>query len=365
VPASTGVARAGVLADGVSWSSPVWRAAARAAWRCWAAARWVRAASVQHLSKLLEVHNDNALYDRCLRLRLRFGDHTAVPDLLKRMRSEPADWWKLALEYYDEPGVGDAVLDNVEAAFRSEFDSEQDSLCSGLPPAGIEALVRRYPQLLRAREMTWHALWRSHVATAQSLVSEALASATQTQRRHFLTYHGYPFSVTADMLDAMSPVLSRFDEADRRLLARCAWLSGFEEWVRDSVPAFAIPALSYGMLDYSEREVLEMLGKLEVSIASGSLEPGDVGHLRMLQQGKVSIDLVALLRAWYAESASAYRLAVVALILNVRGTKQDTDWWKQLDPGTGSAHGIWSHTLAQLRRRHWIADTSSTSSEDY
>ncbi|MBA3946173.1 MAG: ATP-binding protein [Herpetosiphonaceae bacterium] len=325
---------------------------------------WKRAATGDDLPALHTIAVDDPLFEHALKVRLKLHDSSAASFLIERMYIDPASWCGYAPLLANEPGVLDALLDQLDAALSgdNEYIGHSNWVFQHLPTEQLLQVVRKKRDCLLMSPGAWPSLWRSDEPEALQLFQAAVAQA-DGQHLEFLFFRGAtPHYVSLRMLDALKPILSRFSSMERQHIADLALHNGFREWVQEYLPDVLV---SDGKLQYRWVTDVDIIAELD---AAAALVPQGLNAvyrntrlfslvLTLRERSASVANIMQVLRTWLQPSSGSNECTVVALLTARFGAGDDIEWW-QAQEGTMTqalAREVWTRTLFVLQRRKWHA----------
>jgi hypothetical protein len=323
--------------------------------RKWAFKFWRRSASLEDLERLRSIPEGDPLFDEILRVRLRLRDRSAAGFLVERLRRDPGRWCTLAHTVFYEPGVADALLENLDRALKDDMHSpEIEGLPHLLPSEGVRQLVAEKHELLKEWPRMWPALWGSGMPEALVFVRECVGRATHEDLEHFFLFERGGAAKTREMLDALVPVLDRFPEQERSWLAMLAADSGLSDWAQEH-------SLKVNLYKGELRYWLTEETAVETLNAAAANVPGGVNAVErtekfyeLKEERRVSFNVRSLLKTWLGTSPESNHIIVAAMLLVNIGRGEDAAWWNKLELAENDpAYEAWANTLYLLRRRRW------------
>lgn len=315
---------------------------------------WKRSVKVSDLARLREVPPSDSLFERVLQVRIRLRDETATGLLLERMEADPGRWCGFAPKLYDQPGVAEALLDNLEAGLSSSIWRPY-AVAQHLPSEGVRKLVKEKRDLLLGSPRTWQALWRSDVPEALAFVQEAIAGAEPVDLQFFFYESEFPFPVSRRMLDGLVPVLECLPVRGQKRLIDLAIRGGLADWVQDHLLDAAVGSHYWLTIE----DVMDILTAATNAVPEGPRKVRDTPDfsrlLFVLGDNYVgsATDIVEILQIWLGSSPEGNQLIVAAMLLVAFGTSDHIDWWQSMKPDEESAYEAWSRALYTLKRRQW------------
>lgn len=320
---------------------------------------WKRFPVAEDLEKLLAFPESDVLFDEILKVRLRLRDATAALLLIQRIQTAPGAWTPYAYLVYEQPGVADALFDNLEVALHSHILESQyvERIPENLPTEGVRRLVAEKQEILRSSPNLLHSLWRSDVPEALSFLREALANLSEENLKRFAFGGGNAYPVSERMFDVVAPLVDRLEEMTR------SWL------ISTFINAGLAPLLeSYGMrrkihgpgssVRYwlSRDDARKVFDAAARAVRHGPNKVRRSPHYHDIERGGKNLGFAPreALREWIEKSKEPDKIIVAGMLLEKIGIGEDAEWWKRLEPGLDSrARQTWEDTLYTLRRRRW------------
>ena len=320
---------------------------------------WKRFPLSEDLAKLRSIAENDALFDDVLKVRLLMKDRSAAPLLLLRLRAKPGAWSPYAYTVYYEPGVAEALFDKLEAALGSDIIERQyvERIPQNLPREGIRRLLNEKKDLLRNSPKVWNSLWRSDVPEALEFVRQILSEADPKDLERFSFGSGNSYPVSQAMLDAITPVLSRFSDHGFHWLTTLIIHAGRADWL-ESVGVRRKTRSFKGSIRWwlNEDDALKVFELTARSVRHGPQKAKRTPNYYDIEResNKLSFDPRKVLREWIKNPKEPDHIIVAGMLLARIGTGNDAEWWSQLEPGVANyAHETWDDTLYILRRRRW------------
>jgi hypothetical protein len=306
------------------------------------------------LGKLRLLTAQHPAYDQALSARVSLHDSTASAALIDRMYQDPARWSGRCGPLYKQPRVADAFLAVTEQALQNPLEWRYNA--RHLPPEAIRDLATRRRDMLLCVPDIWPLMWASAVPEAVELVGSAVATAEPKDLQYFVLHTDgpFPFPVTLDMLDALSPHLQRFSEADRKSFAELAIANGLEGWVDENLPEAAVS--SYNRIR-TKAGLIAALDDIAAAVPTG---PQQVVHT-LFSHGLIQRDFDVpesgtSLYKWLCTRPDHSAFVAAAVTLDALGSGRDRDWWLSLEPGDPAMHSVWADVLWLLNYRLWHSE---------
>lgn len=316
---------------------------------------WRRSGERDDIPFLASIDVQDALYDEALKTRLKLRDDSAAPVLIGKLESDPGRWCSYVPLIYGAPGVALALEQHLEVALMDRRASAADIFLH-LSEGAISRLSERKREVLLRTSEAWRSLWRSGYRDALDVVQEALGSASEDSLRFFFLRDGFPYEVSATMLDAVAPFVDRFPEDERQRLAEIALRAGQHAWAIRNLPQW-IPTNHVQWSDSTAGLVA-----LDV-IAAAFGDDSEFRHALFRLEGDLrhselkGSEVLARIREWLDRGIDERKIVVAAIIVGWVGTGDDELWWADLSPPAGIAHEAWADTQYVLRVRRWTAET--------
>lgn len=317
---------------------------------------WRQGMSTADLRRLQEVPTSEPLFSEVLAARVRLRDLSAAPLLIERMNSAPAEWCAYAPAVYAEPGVEEAFVTNLEAAFEANGFHAPGSVAIHLSPDQLRRLIERKGQVLQKYHRSWPALWQSDVPEALEFVRRAIEQASFSLDGFFFE-GGWPFPVSMRMLQSLRPALGKFSQFDLAYaLGLLAIQAGYAAWVREQI----VPHLQIGSrMPWIDRE----MALLMLDSAAGAAARGDMAVMQSnifelaQERGKWLFEsAVAVVREWLGTAPRSDQVFVAGLLVEQIGSGADWDWWQALAIPAGTV-ALFERVGWHLRRRRWQPGT--------
>ena len=296
---------------------------------------------------------EHPLYNEALTARIAMADPSAATALIDRMHADPVVWCGSCGPLYGQPGVAEAFLALFGQALRTPL--EWLDRAKALPPEAIRGIAIRYRATLLAQPDLWPFLWASGEPEAVELVSAAVATAGPKDLEFFALHARgpFPFHVTQDMLEPLTPHLQRFDAKDCRLFAELAIASGLDTWAEEHVPEAAVSSINR---IHTKSGLTAALDAIAAEIPSG---PRAVEHA-VLAEGLIHRDghvkeLGPTLRRWLGADPGLQRFVTAAVVLQELGSGADHAWWLEIEPSDHEVLAVWSQVRWMLSYRLWHA----------
>jgi len=320
---------------------------------------WKRFVVADDLEKVQRINEGDALFDEILQVRLGLRDRTAVPLLTDRIESRPGAWLPYCYLLYHEPGVADALFNNLETALASEIMERQyvERIPQNLPPDGVGRLLNEKASLLSATPSMWNSLWRSDVPEALEFLGQVMLEAKSEDLEEFGMGGGNSYFVSDRMVDVVVPVFYRFSEMSQYWLITLFLNAGKAA----SLESHGISRKVRGLKGTLRCWLNEADGRTILNAAARKVPKGPESVRRTTnfydlerQSNNIGFDLRMLLRRWTLESTGPDKIVVAAMLMAQLGTGDDLSWWSDLKPNKLSpAFEVWSSSLYILRRRRW------------
>lgn len=315
---------------------------------------WKRMVNLIELDRLRAITPEDPLFEDVLRVRLLLRDKMAVSSLLKLIEEESASWLRYAPLVYNEPGVEQAFLSNIEDGLRNSLIWVSNAP-GRLPAHGIRRLLKEKKDVLVEYPETWPSLWRSDVPEALDFVREVIRSADSEDLEHFFSTMGFPFPVSRRMLVSLVPVLDHFPERQKVFLADSAVRGGFTKWTRRHLFK-EVSRTDRWLTDRKTLEILEEAANLVPEGAETVFKRGRIFYLKSSIEHRNSvlvIDIKKLLRRWLGSEPTQNQIVIVAALMGILGDAGDIAWWQDLEPFAEEAYRTWFDTLYILKRTQW------------
>lgn len=362
---------------------------------------WKRFATQDDLQKLETISEGHALFNEALKVRLKLGDRSAAPYLIKHMEADLKGWpiWSgYAPFIYDAPGVAEAFFASIKAQAEGELESkirvgapkigakarrkasrrmrrrEQVVLpflaIKHIPPGDLRRLISEQRKFLLRWPRAWCPLWQSGVPEALALVRDAFAARKSTKRRPpslFFTPGGFPYVVSRRMLDVIAPFLDLFSEGDHEYLVELCTSNGFQDWAAKHLPDKVAEGEERRLL--SQQAAEQVLNSAVKKVPEGVRAVFNTEKIYTLiepfsSQADRAPKAAEWTRAWLQASEAetgnvqGSRVAVAGLVISSRGTADDITWWRDVHSDDQLGEEIQKNTLFALQRRAWLgADT--------
>lgn len=320
---------------------------------------WKRFPVQEDLERLQAFAESDVLFDEILKLRLRLRDASAAPLLIQRIQTAPGVWTPYAYLVYEQPGVSDALFENLEVALGADILESQyvERIPENLPTEGVRRLVAEKREILRNSPNLLHSLWRSDVSEALSFLREVLPNVSDKDLKRFAFGNGNSYPVSERMFAVVAPLVDRLEEMDRFWLISTFINAGLapllESYGMRREIADTEGSLRYWLNRHDAREIFDEAArtvrdgpdKVERSPDYHEIERGDK---------RLSFDAREALREWIEQSTEPDKIVVAGVLLARIGVGADAAWWARLDPGVdGNTNQTWADTLYILRRRRW------------
>jgi len=320
---------------------------------------WKRFPVPEDLERLRAVSESDALFDEILKVRLRLRDVGATHLLIQRINTAPGVWTPYAYLLYEQPGVADALFDNLEAALNSDILERQyvEDIPEKLPVEGIRRLVADKPETLRGSPKLLRSLWRSDVPEALHFLRQVFTDASDKDLEKFILGSGNSYPVSERMFAVIAPLLDRFSEMNRFSLISLFINAGLapllESYgIRRKVRGFK-GSLRCWLSRDDARKVFDAAAR---AVRHGPIKVKRSPNYYDIERGdkKLGFDPREALREWIEKSKEPDKVVVSGMFLEKIGIGDDAEWWRRLDPGLdSSARQTWEDTLYVLRRRRW------------
>ncbi len=315
--------------------------------------KWRRAVTSADIARLWDILPTDPLFEKALHARAALRDRTAAEPIIARLRADPPSWCLTSAHLYNEPGVADALFNTLTIALADEHE-RATTIAEYLPPDGVKRLIQTYRDDLLTRPKTWASLWRTGLPEAVLLVQHALTHVdAPTVRYFFMNTTSLPFPVSEDMLDALVPVLDRFGLNERRDLIHLAVKSGLTAWVRAYLPDMLMPG-SWWYYLLTEAGIRAALDEAAAALPEGTFAVVRTPAFSILTTDEMTTgDVMDVLRAWLGPTPYTQRWVLAAMVTEERGTGDDIDWWRVIEPTDEGLREDWRCVLYTLERRRW------------
>ena len=281
---------------------------------------WAVTECEEDLGLLRRVDSNDPLLDLAVRERIRRHDGTAIPELLRRLEGERADyWWQLGRDFWTEELTEalDRELDHRKPESEAgHLDWILAELVLRLPSRTAERLlVKHWASLRQAPHFVQAALY---VATPHlaNLVAETMAtSAAPEEMLKFLGHRfgirvkGHPGIARLAQIEGLVPYLDYLDRLDiQKLWELCNERGWFDLRRRHLDRRLLDDQRSAAFLD--DGRAIEKLDQLANGERPYHL---DYWLTDFLKTGRPSDSILSLVTAWFQRRADIKALEVAAL----------------------------------------------------
>jgi hypothetical protein len=324
-----------------------------------------KAAKPSDLLKLQSITTEDSLFENAVKLRLRLRDKTATTLLIERINKDPNEWCRFSPLLAYEPGVFDALLNNLEMIPTEHGFYNTNSIFYRLPAEKIKQIVLAKAKILLDSPETWSALWLSGEETALKFVVRAIKQAKGNARaeahlEHFFFSFGSDHPVHQRMLDSLLPVLDCFPKDGLRFLAMLTLRNGFGKWAIKNLDG-TLKSTDWGSFKWVYIDnVITTLSEAAQYLPDGWDAVNKKSGLRALEFSYEDRDKygyvanpVDAVKIWLKDSPSSDNLVIAARIMSRFGSSNDIEWWLTQKPSGEKPFTIWNNALYHLRRRRW------------
>lgn len=205
---------------------------------------WDRCSAPTDLQVIKRISKESLLFDGALRARARRRDYSVTPQILLKVKEDPAGWLRTGLYIWSDPltEVLEFLLDKLVADLGQNIDSFGHELGDALmciqPKRRVAMLSARWSKLKTVPEMVQVALL-SVGSEALALVREAVVGAMdpRTLLRHFAVTATIPTNgkrrlEAIEQLQNLRPFLQHLSEPDIVILSDACEKNGWLNFSR-------------------------------------------------------------------------------------------------------------------------------------
>lgn len=295
---------------------------------------WDRSAAPTDLQAMKQIPEGSLLFDRTLRARARRRDYSVTPQILLKIKDDPAGWLGTGLHIWSSQLTDalESVLD--ELAAKSDGDTDDlahhvvDALMCVEPKRRVAMLNARWTRL-QAIPMMVQAALLSVGPEALALVQAAVAGAHDpgVLLKYFassatILSNGRRRLAKVEQLDNLRPFLQHFSEVDIVILASACEKSGWNDFRREH--------LEPRMRMMLNREFYLPGDPIDLSALDEALnpEPGVLINLHrwIESSGHRGMDrdtLIDALMRWIEKNNQKQAIEIVAGIISEEGTRKE------------------------------------------
>lgn len=326
---------------------------------------WSKAANPLDIPKIKSVLPEDTLFENTLRLRLRLRDKTASTLLIDRISKDPSTWCRFAPLLPYEPGVFEAVLNNLAMVYPEHSFYETRSIFYRLPHEQVKRIILDKEKLLLDFPETWSALWLSGEENALGFIVKALKQSKGDEKvtshiKYFFSRFGNGRPINQRMMNALLPVLDCFSQESLKSLAELALRNGFWKWAVENL-GDVLKSVEWRAFKWVYVEnIIATLAEAAEYVDDGLDSVHKKSDLFSFEHsfrdrdkyGYVASPVDAV-KIWLKDSPVSANLIISSRIMSEFGTNDDIDWWLTQKPSDEKAFTIWSNALYHLRRRRW------------
>jgi len=140
---------------------------------------------------------------------------------------------------------------------------------------------------------------------------------------------------------------------ERRDLIHLAVKSGLTAWVRAYLPDMLMPG-SWWYYLLTEAGIRAALDEAAAALPEGTFAVVRTPAFSILTTDEMTTgDVMDVLRAWLGPTPYTQRWVLAAMVTEERGTGDDIDWWRVIEPTDEGLREDWRCVLYTLERRRW------------
>lgn len=309
---------------------------------------WNSSAAPTDLQVMKQIPEGSLLFDRALRARAQRRDYSVTPQIVLKIKDDPAGWLGAGLHIWSDPLTEalESVLDQLAAQLDSDIDALGRKAANALmwvePKRRIAMLSARWTRLQTIPEMVQVALL-SVGPEALALVTTAITGTHDPGAllKYFavmatMLSSGRPRLTTSEQLHNLRPFLQHFSEADIVILSNACEKNGWVDFRRQHLEP-RIRAMT-------NRRFFLPGDPVDLSALDEALnpEPGVLVNLhRWLEssrrRGMDRDALIGALMQWLEKNNQERAIEIVARIISEEGTRKEFRVFEEaakLRPGT-------------------------------
>jgi len=295
---------------------------------------WELVSSHVDLESLRNVSNPDEISNEILRIRIRWRDKTALPELLERLNQRRPDfWWRLSKYIWNEElrtELGRFMQKRGDAADArwikgSDLDYLMAEVFYHIPVTDVEYLLCNYWDNVKDSPNFIQAALYQATDKLLSLVDKSVKESSNPKRyfmhisMHFgIRESGHPGIKSRVQLEALRPYVKYLEPMDIKMFwDACNQKQWFD--LRDELfDAHLLP--EYKPRFGNKESIFGELNRLKSSIGYPWVE-----HLleEIMNTGISWLDVVAALREWVSADKTIKGVSLVSNFIRLRGTRND------------------------------------------